>query len=428
MDAREASYYHVHGTNAVIQKMLAANSSLRNIPDSASQTIDWFVRAAGLEIRRVGQEITIASPAKKDADGPMESSPLFTLSTAADLIQFRELCCEWGQDIAEAEPSGEPNQVADLAGRILEPYRVREGHVRLAGCTFDAKPFLRLSVLNEQDLEVRHHWFDDGCVRVDPSMIQTLSLDNLDATDRRLKPSDGQTINDWVALASRESGDDPLFAATIAWCQWVAGTVSFDFDNGASGSVAFEGWARDWASGQISPPKFRCPVTGHESYEVVALDSKRVSVASAIGTCEQTGTETLADKLAQCTVSGQRVLREELVECPATGDRLLGEHCQSCEWCGRSLSPRTITDGLCVQCRDMAPIDSDAPVLNRLINQAPEFSKLSSWRGWLGSETAVLIGRRWFSERMVVLKIDGESISITRTASRRAISSSWQFD
>lgn len=326
----------------------------------------------------------------------------------------------------EAVPADEPTQVASIAHAILKPYRVRDGKVQLAGCVLEAQPFLRITTYQADNDKLSHHWFDrDGSLLLD-ELPKRFDIQELVAVESRLRETDGPTVNTWIDAVTRDMDREQLVGATVVWFRQVIGKIRFQFESGVYASLPFNGWAIDWAAGWFDSPRFVCPESGIESYNIVCLDDGTVTVAEAVGVCDATGKETLKGELQNCTVSEKSVRSDQLISCPVSGDRLLPNLGDSCAWCRRTVSPAAMMDGRCGDCRKLAPIGVENPVVKSVREQRTGCAKMKHWKGWISDDLAVLVGSNWLREMMVVVSL--ADMRIIRTAARRRLSTSWQFD
>lgn len=340
----------------------------------------------------------------------------------------------------EAEPAGDPERIREIAGPLLSPFTIRDGHSRLAGCTLEKRPVLRLGRLIEEvdassgEPTVRVHWryyAADGSV-CDGDTIERRGWDRLRTTQNRLRASERISMEAWVAAVP---GDDPaarrdLVDVTVLWCRWASGKIIIQFDSGPSASIPFAGWASDYALGHLQPPRFHCDRTGIESYEVIALEDGTVTVPEAVGRCDLTGRELPGESLGTCAASSLRVDREYLVACEATGRLGLADHLVRCQWCDRRLVPEQIQRGRCEQCRHAAPIAPGDPRLRALRQRNPQaLAELGSGRGWIGwiaGEVGVIVGGRMLRNRMLVF--DPNRGTVIRRGTRGGFSRRWKIE
>ncbi|MEZ6087466.1 MAG: hypothetical protein R3C05_05440 [Pirellulaceae bacterium] len=290
----------------------------------------------------------------------------------------------------------------------------------------EPRAVLRISVGDRSKSAIVHHWFDRDGSRLVSDLIEQLGLDQLVVAERRLRENDQPNVSEWIDAVTGGLDSSTLVGATIAWCRWVSGKVRVQFDNGRYDFVEFQGWAAQWAAGQIESPKFRCLHSNLESYNIVCLNDGTVTVQEAVDKCEQSGEEAFRDAMQKCCVSGKRVLKSLLTTCPISMERFLPDLAEKCSCCQRDVSPGTICSGICQHCRELAPIDASHPVVSRLQESHGGYRKIRRWKGWVSDDLAVLVGSRLLSEDLIVLNVgDGE---IRRTAHRSKLTTTWKFD
>lgn len=397
-----------------------AVSLSESLPDDVIQYVTWVADLTNHPIKIHANRMELSQSDSEAAE--------IVIDSTNDLAQLWVLQREEAAGIIEASPVGEPNQVSMVAGTILDRYQVSDGRVQLAGCMFDAKPFLRVTVLDRLHPRIVHHWFDSEGRQIDAQQQDRLGFREIAVADRQLKPSDRATVDAWIETARKQLDSVVLIGAAVVWCRRISGKVSFHFDNGADDAVEFEGWVRDFVTGTAQAPKYRCAVSGIESYNLVSLPDGTISVAEAIGVCDRSGTITHLESLGRCSVSGQSVLKEHLTTCPVTGALLLPSFLVECEWCQRGVAPDAIADGLCSDCRNPVAIDPSEDWIEELTQANPKYAKMKRWTGWIREDMALLIGQRWLNECLVVLHRNDGKTEIHRTGSRSRLSRVWQFD
>lgn len=406
-------------THLLNDKKTALSQSLCDVVNAVAEGLGLTVESADANRLKVLR-------ATIDEDGSSIQTDVLEVDGSAKSLQnLWALQREGVTGVLECQPECEPSKIAEIAGQILKPYRVRDGRVQLAGCTFEPRPFLKITSFNASANRFEDRWFAGNAEELDAELRESLCLDNLISVEARLRKSDRKTIDTWIQSSLAKVYSAPV-SASVVWCRWVDGTVSIQFDNGVSCSIPFQGWARDWIEGSLEPPKFRCAQTQIESYEIVCLDDETVTVAEAVAKCELTENEVLRDRLAKCSCSGKLVLREELSTCPLTEATFLPEYSQTCEWCRRKISPSGMHQEQCRACASPNLIDSSDPVLSGFLESHPEYRKFKRWSGWIDSEIALFVGQRILGGQLVV--VDLPSMKIINSGKRSPLSKVWQFD
>lgn len=428
--------------------------------------LEWAVAALGLgRVNRDGEEILIvplSTPLAAEANGNRDgisSAPLATrddraLAAAALATHLRcesEAVADWLRQARgaaersasgawEAEPIGDPETIRELAEPLLSPFTIRQGHSRLAGCTLERRPTLRIGRLAEgadaagnPTRRVRFAYYAADGNRWDRETMGRRGWDRVRTTPSRLREIERSSIEAWVEAVSGAEPDaagDDLVDVTVLWCRWAAGKIILQFDSGPTASIAFAGWASDYTRGGFKPPPFRCPHTGLESYQVIALDDGTVTVPEAVGRCQLTDRELLLQSLATCEVSGLRVDREHLAACQATGRLVLPDRLVRCQWCDRRVIPRQIQRGRCEQCRHSGPLAVDDPRLRALRERHPrilaEMGSGRGWSGWIGEDVGVIVGGSVLKNRLLVF--DPRSGTIVRRGTRAGLSRRWKVE
>lgn len=349
------------------------------------------------------------------------------------LVALSELS---GEPVVEAVPPADPQRVCDVSPALLSCYHVRGGHVELSGCTLEPQPFLRLTFPDPRPDRLVHIWFGDDGSRIEDSLAKRLHFDRVEPISPRLRASDVSSIERWIAAAwralqasSQQSSHwnrETLVGATIAWCRRASGKVAIVFENGPTAHIPFDGWAADFCSGYSRPAPFRCPATGQESYEIIALDDATVTVPQATARCAHSGNEVLANQLGQCEVTGKRVLPEYLIRCAVTGRKVLTDVAERCQWCQRGVVPGEVENQLCRDCRCRQPVSTSQPLLRQILDEHSEYCRFGGWTGWVDGSIGVFVGKRRLRE--VVLIVDGRTGGLVRCGRRWRLGGKWQME
>lgn len=405
------------------------------------ETIPAFARWVESAYRVIEAEDSVSELPRIAPGEPNDSTA--DLATTVEEIRRRlvELSELSGEPVVEAIPPEDPQRVCDISPAILNRYSVRSGHVELSGCTLEPRPFLRLTFPGSSPDRLVHIWFGDDGSRVDDQLAKRLHFDGVEPIAPRLRASDVSSIERWIAAAWRTLQVSPneasrwnrknLVGGTIAWCRRATGKVAIVFDDGPTAHVSFDGWAADFCSGNARPAPFRCPSTGFESYQVVALDDGTLTVPQAIARCAHSGKEVLADQLSQCELTGQHVLPDYLVRCAVTGRQVLADTAACCQWCQRCVVPGEIERHLCRDCRKRQPISRSHPLLHQIFEAHPEYRRYRSWTGWTDDSVGVFVGKHRLREIVLVAERDAadeEAVALIRWGCRWRFGGHWQME
>ena len=330
----------------------------------------------------------------------------------------------------EAEPDGEPCTIHELAARLLGPYQVRDGNVRLAGCTLDELAHLRIGRALPSG-EVQYQYFGPDGSLLESDEVERFGFEHLHKVPSLLRRSDHPGIEKWTVAASdaesrlaetrverdtsgAEAANCTMVDLTVIWSRRASGKIVIQFDAGASVPLAFDGWARDFFTGRQKAPKFRCPATHLESYSLVMLEDGTVTVAEAVSRCEVSGAELLISSMDTCQLSGKRVDKQLLATCAITGKRAIADQLMSCDWCGEQVVPSVISKGRCDRCRHLRTIASHdfrlGPLFESNRDIQARFGR-GRWTGWIDANLGVLVGSRMGQKEMIVFRAhDGHVI------------------
>lgn len=390
---------------------------------AARDYVGWVAGAISWNVQSDLHGLMELVPTELPPEGDGEAAAGIALDSLSDLGQLWDLQRQFAGGAIEAEPSEDPSHVAGIAARVLQPYHVRDGHAQLAGCTLEPIPFLRISTGGP---EITHHWFGRDGNPIAADLLTRLELERLVPVPPRLKEADRATVTAWIDAARSSLGDQSLAGVTVVWCRWVAGKVRIQFTQGEQTSLAFQGWAFEWDKGLVQPPLFKCPVTEIESYNLICLEDGTMTVGEAVGRCELTGQELMRSGLGQCTVSGKTVVLDMLTTCPISLERFLTDLAKKCPCCQRLVSPSAFDQQQCRQCSDLKSSEALNAIVAETLGRHPEYGKLSHWKGWVSDELALLVGRGWISETLLLVQTDDNQIC--RRGTRRRFSKTWHFD
>lgn len=338
--------------------------------------------------------------------------------------------------VREAAPHDEPHSIHEIAGALLRPYQVREGHVALAGCTLEERPTLRLDFVAGEgaagDCRVaggdgyRSAYFGPDGGAFELAALERLGLQRVEPVETRLRRSDEASIDRWIA-AVWQSERETLVDVWVLWNTWAAGKILVQFDAGESTTIPFAGWARDFALGRQVPPPLRCEESGCESYQVVRLEDGTITVAEALSRCGKSGREVLRNRLVRCEVSGLQIAPEEAERCAVSGRTADRSFLEACACCGRMVVPGVLQGGMCDACRDLGLLSaSDVEQIEGHFGEVRQWlGKPSGWRGWSRDGLAVVQAQTLTGLRRCVLDL-GES-RVIRRGQRGRWSRQWRW-
>ncbi len=257
-----------------------------------------------------------------------------------------------------AVPKHQPVSVHELAPHLFAPYRVTGGSVRLSGCSLEDHPLLRYTyIVQGQDgdsaARLIHTYASPHQEPIEPALLTSLRVDELAPCRARPPRLSDEQFGDWLSHGEQQAalladrGRADFVVATVIWCKRASGKLLFELGD-SSAEKPFDVWAQQLVDGVAAPPPFRCPVTGRESYHVIATDDGRISVAESIARCECSGRRVLDSDLETCAVTGRRVLGEFLRTCAVTGERVLADAVVTCAQCAsksaRMLSAEAVAE------------------------------------------------------------------------------------
>ncbi|MCA9249355.1 MAG: hypothetical protein KDA42_19670, partial [Planctomycetales bacterium] len=223
-----------------------------------------------------------------------------------------------------------------------------------------------------------------------------------------------------AALTSHCKGDDvqlDFLASVLIWCKRAAGKLRFEI-GAAVAELEFDDWAKT-----LEAPRYRCPVTGVESFELAATDDGRITAQSEIAACEATGQRTLRCDLVRCAATGKLVVESATAICPVSGEAVLREALKSCDVCGERVSPKSLRTGVCRACRGLATVRKEDPRLARILG---EYAGLDRFRSWKMAETRdVYILCASTLMRQTLLVFDKQSLAAKRLAEKGRFARSW---
>lgn len=319
---------------------------------------------------------------------------------------------EQGGRPIHAAAAHQPLSVHELADHLFAQYKVDNGHMRLAGCSLEDRPFLRLSYLRlspaESEPELVHCFGNSDGTLVSRDLKESLDLNNLVPLAPRAPRIDDQLVRRWTQLIRRQCEQQDrdrarsLVAATLVWCKHAEGKLTFSIGQ-ASAEVTFSGWGRLFSSRRCLPPPYKCHLSGRSSYHLSATDDGHITVAEAIASCAESSRKVLESELRVCEATDCRVLPEFLRECPCTGMHVRASVLHTCSLCQQQVSPRAIVDNRCTACRQLKKVTGTNTDLACILSTYPKLGRLGSWKMSQSRNAWILIGRSPWKRLLLVV-------------------------
>ena len=331
------------------------------------------------------------------------------------------------QDFVHAAPQQQPVGVHEITPQLFAPFAFDGGHIHLAGCALEDRPFIRLTLPGEEtdpEPTLRHHFQWPSGEAVDDELVAQLALDELRPLDTRPAQRNSTALKDAIDRATTtmsEQGNEVL-AVTVVWCKYAEGKIAFEAAEDTV-HVPFSGWAKLIAAGLAKPEPYDCPLTNQQAYELAVTDDGRIAAAAGITACEESGRRMLTSELAKCAATGKLVESKLLQACRVSGEKVLASAIVNCAQCGQGVSKNSLKGGRCSACRSLAPVRKDDPRMARLLDEYP---KLDSWPRWRIAETDavyVLLATSWLRQLSIV--VDKNSLEVSHAATSGRLLTNW---
>ena len=330
--------------------------------------------------------------------------------------------------VVHAEPVDQPHNVHEFVSKLFSYYTFEGGRIQLGGCTLQKVPLLRFTFLAQDgelvDERLRHLYITAGGRVLDDEEVRQLGLDQLvvkrDRPNTEFNPQIKKCMGSVTEKANNlgwSSERHKMLLATAIWCSHAEGRLEFAARD-TSVEVAFHGWARMFANGNIRPPAYRCAECGRASYQLAETDDGRVTVADGIGVCEETQERVLESDLAICEVTGRRVLKKLLMTCPVTSQQICQDAATSCGMCCQLVSPDALRGGRCTACRRLQPVKKEDARMARILGEYPSLDRWSTWRLSETAEVYTLLGSLMWRQLLVVLEKESLEVVYAATAGR----------
>lgn len=311
-----------------------------------------------------------------------------------------------------AAAAGQPLSVHELAEHLFAQYTVDNGHMHLAGCRLEDRPFLRLSYLRsdpaEGETQLVHCYGNSEGELVSAELRESLGLNHVEHLDKRPPRMDAELVRDWTQVTRQQCEDragnvtSSLIAVTVVWCKHAEGKLAFSIGQ-ASAEVSFSGWGRLLVDRRCLPPPYDCPLSDRASYHLAATDDGHITVAEAISRCAESSQRVVDNELRTCAVTHARVLPEYLRECPCTGMQVRSSVLETCSLCQQRVSPRALIKGRCSACRQLTGIRGAHPQLARLLSLYPNLRKVGRWKMAESRTVWIFVGRAGWKKVLVVV-------------------------
>ncbi len=425
----------------------------------AREFVLWLLNALGLHVRSVGDNVYQIDELPSPSDGAVAAEHLYAAlsgrrftfdqcvarkqsvdpSRAIEFATWQSPLLQWLLDELQqgalpvnAAAARQPLSVHELAEHLFAQYQVDGGHMHLAGCNLEDRPFLRLSYLEPNpvngDSQLVHCFGTSEGKLLDGALRESLDLDDLVPIVGRAPRIDDEVLRRWSELtrqqfdAQQSDKDRLLIATTLVWCKYAEGKLTFSIGQ-KSAEISFSGWGRMIADRRRLPPPYHCPLSGQSSYHLGATDDGRITVVEAIGTCTESSRRVLVDDLQLCAVTRRRALPEYLQECPCTGEQVLVSALVACDLCQQPVSPHALVDARCSACRDLKPVTKTATDLVRVLDAYPKLDKLRNWKMAKTRTVWTFVGSSAWKRLLVVL--NAETLEVLHMANGRRLSSTW---
>lgn len=326
--------------------------------------------------------------------------------------------------VLHLSPVDQAVRVTEISDKILSAYEIDNGQKRLAGCTIEDRPILRLTYLNDGELDDLHYLADGR--PVDDDLANQLKLDQVLPHERQ---REWGTIDDvvyrWIESARSQIDKPGFLTASMVWCKYALGKVEMSVDSADGGSVqvAFEGWTTLLADGTLMAPPYVCPDSGIESYHLGTDDEGHVTAVEALARCADTGRCLLATRMTTCPDTSITALDQFFEQCAATGERVHHSAMSDCSICRQNVRINQLYHQTCPTCRSLKSVRKVDPAIARILGEYPQLDRWKKWRLSEGKSCCVLVGSKLFQR--VLLVMDREDLEVLRAARGSLFSRTW---
>ena len=343
-----------------------------------------------------------------------------------------------------SQPREQVNRLHQIASRLFPAYSVLEGHIHLAGCYLEDRPFVRLTYRNggaataagEEDnpsCPVIHRYFDAEGSLLTNQQVADLGLAELVRAidgNAHLSPTEFERLisvakehidsppAEQAEANSSPGGPGELLAQTVIWCKYAEGKLAVSVGEN-SAEFPFAGWAN-----LIHPEALPCPQTGEPTHAFAATHEGIIAAASQIARCTETGKRELKRDLIACSVSGKLALPDRMVTCPVSEEPVSRSVLIQCPVCHQEVSPDVLTRGICRACAAPPRVTKNDARLARVLGEYP---RLDIWRRWKLSETAtVYIAQASSMLKRLLLVLNKQTLEVQHMATGTSLTRRWQ--
>lgn len=369
-------------------------------------------------IPQVGRFIANGTPVESGGE---------SLESDGDLFRLALKTLEDQRRVLHLSPVEQAVRVTDISDKILSAYEVDNGQKRLAGCTIEDRPILRVSYLDNNEL-LHLHFLADGRP-VDDELSDYLKLDHVLPHERQ---REWGTIDDvvyrWIETAQSQSDRNGFLVASMVWCKYAIGKVELSVEE-SSVQVGFEGWSTLLADGTLVAPPYTCPDTNIDSYHLAMDDEGHLTGVEALARCADTGQCLIATRMTTCSDTKITALDQFFEACAATGERVHHSAISDCSVCRQNVRINQLYHQMCPTCRSLKTVRKVDPAIARILGEYPQLDQWKKWRISEGNTCCVLVGSRLFQR--VLLVMDREDLQILRAARGSRFSRTWtdvEFD
>lgn len=344
-----------------------------------------------------------------------------SLEPDGQLFQRALTALEEERRVLHLSPVEQAVRVTSISDKVLAAYTVDGGQKRLAGCTIEDRPVLRMTYWNEGQLD-HFHYLADGA-RVDEELETGLHLDQVLPHERQREwGTIDEFVYRWIENARQEIGREGFLSAGLVWCKYAIGKVELSVGTAAV-QVPFEGWSTLIADGVLTAPPYVCPETGVRSYHLAADDEGYLTAREALARCEDTGRCLLATRMTTCPDTKITALDQFFEPCAATGERVHHSAISTCSVCRQNVRINQLYHQTCPTCRSLKPIRKVDPVMARLLGEYPQLDRWKKWKLAESQSCYVLMGTKWVQRILLVIRRD--DLQIQRAAKGSRFSRSW---
>lgn len=377
------------------------------------------------QVKKNARKSWLLRRVKKAGGAENEPSPIEADSPSGLVTALCERLLE-REHPAHLKPVQQPEAVHEITAGLFDAYTLDGGKAHVAGCLLEDAPFVRLSVVQEQESaspRVVHAFWDTRGVAVDPSTVDALGLDRAVPYGEHPPKLAGDAYVSLLALARSSvvdafgvSGDTPCGVAVV-WAKRATGRLSFEF-----GEETVEAVFNDWAR-LLAPPPVRCPVTGRETFHLCTVEGGAIVAAEEAAVSDVTGLRRVRSEMLRCAESGKLAEAEWFATSEISQKTALLDELAECQRCGLMVVDSERSGSGCRVCGAAERVGAESEPLATILRERPELAR-QRWRLAEAPHAYVLVGDDWLSQR--VATVDKESLALRRYAKRSRFSSVWR--